>query len=87
VDEARAWVRDFMVWYNHEHCHSRIRFVTPAQRHRGEDHEILAKRHAVYQAARAMHPERWSGETRDWSPIGAVMLNPDRTEVALQRVA
>jgi putative transposase len=87
VDEARAWVRDFMTWYNHEHCHSRIRFVTPAQRHRGEDHDILAKRHAVYQAARAMHPERWSGETRDWSPIGAVMLNPDRSEVVIQRVA
>lgn len=87
VDEARAWVRDFMAWYNHEHCHSRIRFVTPAQRHRGEDHDILAKRHAVYQAARAMHPERWSGETRDWSPIGTVMLNPDRTDVVLQKVA
>jgi putative transposase len=87
VDEARAWVRDFMSWYNHEHCHSRIRFVTPAQRHRGEDHDILAKRHAVYQTARALHPERWSGETRDWSPIGAVMLNPDRTEVVLQKVA
>jgi hypothetical protein len=28
-------VRDFIRWYNHEHRHSRIRFVTPAQRHRG----------------------------------------------------
>jgi putative transposase len=87
LDEARAWVCDFMTWYNHEHCHSRISFVTPAQRHRGVDYKILAKRHAVYQAARAMHPERLSGETRDWSPIGAVMLNSDRTEVVLQRVA
>jgi putative transposase len=56
----------------------RIRFVTPAQRHRGEDEAILAKRDSVYQAAKAEHPERWSGTTRNWSPIGTVMLNPER---------
>jgi putative transposase len=56
IDAARAWVRDFIAWYNSEHRHSRIRFVTPAQRHRGEDKEILAKRDAVYQAARTAAP-------------------------------
>ena len=40
LDAARCWVRDFIRWYNHEHRHSRIRFVTPAQRHRGEDQEV-----------------------------------------------
>lgn len=60
------------------HRHSRIRFVTPAQRHRGEDQEILAKRHALYQQARNQHPHRWSGATRNWQPIGAVTLNPER---------
>ena len=80
LDAAREWVRDFMTWYNEEHRHSRIRFVTPNQRHRGEDKALLAKRDAVYQAARARHPTRWSGKTRDWTPIGAVMLNPDRSE-------
>lgn len=78
LNAARAWVRDFMRWYNHEHRHSRIRFVTPAQRHRGDDQDILARRHALYQEARARHPERWSGKTRNWEPIGAVMLNPDK---------
>jgi putative transposase len=78
-------VRDFIAWYNQEHRHSRIRFVTPAQRHHGEDKVILAKRDAVYQAARAAHPERWSGETRNWSPIGAVMLNPERPEMKCQK--
>jgi putative transposase len=81
---ARAWVRDFMAWYNEEHCHSRICFVTPAQRHRGEDGDILAKRHALYQAARDRHPERWSGKTRNWLPIGEVMLNPERQVVGMQ---
>jgi putative transposase len=80
LEAAREWVRDFMTWYNEEHRHSRIRFVTPNERHRGEDKALLAKRDAVYQAARARHPTRWSGKTRDWTPIGAVMLNPDRSE-------
>ena len=78
IEAARAWVRDFIVWYNQEHRHSRIRFVTPAQRHRGEDREILAGRHALYQRARARTPRRWSGRTRNWEPIGAVALNPER---------
>jgi putative transposase len=69
-----------MRWYNHEHRHSRIRFVTPAERHRGVDQQVLARRHALYQQARALHPGRWSGKTRNWEPIGAVMLNPDREQ-------
>jgi len=59
------------------HRHSGIRFVTPVQRHRGEDREILAKRKAVYEAAKERNPTRWSGETRDWSPDTEVWLNPE----------
>jgi hypothetical protein len=65
-------------WYNHEHQHSAIRFVTPAQRHARRDDAILAQRHAVYTAARDRHPARWSGRTRNWSPITTVRLNPER---------
>ncbi len=32
----------------------------------------------LYQAARESNPRRWSGQTRDWTPIGAVTLNPER---------
>uniref|UniRef100_E6QU61 Transposase n=1 Tax=mine drainage metagenome TaxID=410659 RepID=E6QU61_9ZZZZ len=78
LDEARRWVRCFIEWYSHQHRHSGIRFVTPAQRHKGEDKTLLAKRHQVYQAARECHPERWSGKTRDWSWVDQVHLNPDR---------
>jgi putative transposase len=87
LDAARAWVRDFMRWYNHEHRHSRIRFVTPAERHRGVDQQVLARRHALYQQARALHPGRWSGKTRNWEPIGAVMLNPDREQLQQKEAA
>lgn len=81
VDEARLWVQGFVRWYNLEHRHSALRFVTPDQRHRGDDQSLLAARHQVYQRARAARPERWSGKTRNWSPIGSVWLNPERLEV------
>jgi transposase InsO family protein len=76
LEAARAWVASFVHWYNHEHRHSGIRYVTPQQRHEGDDQEILARRQATYEKARARHPERWTGSTRDWSPIETVTLNP-----------
>lgn len=78
---ARQWAADFVHWYNLEHRHSGIRYVTPAQRHAGEDRHILAARHAVYLDARERNPARWSRHTRDWTPIGAVTLNPERDAV------
>jgi putative transposase len=84
---ARAWVHDFIVWYNHQHRHRRIRFVTPAQRHRGNDHAVLKKRQAVYEAAKATRPDRWSGNTRNWEPIRAVRLNPERPALPLSEAA
>jgi len=57
LEAAQQWVCAFVQWYNHEHRHSRIRFVTPAQRHQGKDHDILAKRHTLYVAAKAEKPE------------------------------
>lgn len=76
LEAAREWVECFVRWYNTEHRHSGIKFVTPAQRHAGRDVEILAERKAVYAKACARHPERWTGSTRDWAPIEEVRLNP-----------
>lgn len=78
VTEARQWVTGLVAWYNHEHRHSAIRFVTPAQRHEGLDDGLLDNRKAVYEAARAKHPQRWTGSSRNWQKIQAVHLNPDK---------
>ncbi|EGV27484.1 Integrase catalytic region [Thiorhodococcus drewsii AZ1] len=78
LEDAQRWVHRFVGGYNTEHRHSAIRFVTPEQRHRGEDPQILAQRHALNQVARDQHPERWSGPTRNWTPITVVSLNPER---------
>lgn len=74
---ARQWVLAFVGWYNDAHRHSAIRYVTPAERHAGQDTSILATRDRVYHAARQANPGRWSGSTRNWTPIGAVWLNPE----------
>lgn len=76
VENAHDWVTRFVDWYNTEHRHSAIRFVTPDDRHFGRETALLARRHGVYQRAQARHPERWSRGTRDWSPVGPVRLNP-----------
>ena len=78
---ARAWASHFVHWYNVDHRHSAIRYVSPSQRHDGDDHAILAGRHALYIEARARNPVRWARHTRDWTPIGAVTLNPERDSV------
>jgi transposase InsO family protein len=81
LDAARAWASDFVHWYNVDHRHSGIRYVSPAQRHAGHDHAILGARHALYAQARERNPARWSGQTRDWTPVGPVTLNPERDAV------
>jgi putative transposase len=78
LDEAREWMRRFVKWYNTEHLHSGIRFVTPQSRHEGTDTVILKNRHDVYENARRLNPLRWSGKTRNWSPITEVHLNPGK---------
>ena len=84
IEEATAWAEQFVAWYNHEHRHSKIGFVTPDQRHRGEDIAILERRRALYKAARARHPERWTRHTRRWDRPALVALNPsDETRVRL----
>jgi len=82
IGAARAWVAQFVAWYNDVHLHSAIRFVTPADRHAGRDSAILAQRRRIYAAARRRRPDRWTGSTRNWSPIETVALNPERAAAA-----
>jgi len=76
IEDARAWVRELVHWYNYEHQHSGINFVTPNQCHTGVYVDVLNRRKEVYEQAKLKHPERWSKATRDWSPHQSVALNP-----------
>jgi len=81
LQHARDWASRFVHWYNHDHRHSAIRYVSPAQRHAGHDQHILAARHTLYVQAKAAHPRRWARHTRNWNPITVVTLNPERDAV------
>lgn len=78
LHEAREWVSGFQLWYNEVHRHSGLKFVTPGQRHRGEDGPIFNKRKVIYEAAKTKNPERWSGSIRNWEPEKIVYLNPGK---------
>ncbi|VAW92842.1 Mobile element protein [hydrothermal vent metagenome] len=85
IEAARQWVHGFVRWYNEEHRHSAIRYVTPGQRHRGEDKVILEERKAVYEAAKEKNPQRWSGDIRNWNLVTEVWLNPPKEVRAEER--
>ncbi len=76
LEEARQWILGFVRWYNQKHKHRSIQFVTPNQRHTGEDQQILEHRRQVYAQAKQRHPERWARQTRAWSCEPMVWLNP-----------
>lgn len=78
ITEAREWVERFVTWYNTEHRHSEINYVTPESKHKGHDFEILKKRTLLYEQAKANHPLRWTKEVRKWTQITEVLLNPTK---------
>jgi len=87
IEEAREWVLSFSRWYNTEHKHSSLKFTTPDQRHTGEADEILKHRQHVYDAAKERHPNRWSGDTRNWDLPNDVWLNPEKEQLDLSKAA
>ena len=87
IEQARKWVSGFVYWYNEIHRHSALKFVTPAQRHRGQDIDILQRRKQVYLSAKMRHPARWSGSIRNWQRIELVCLNPNKSKPQAKQAA
>jgi transposase InsO family protein len=84
VEQAQSWVDGFVFWYNTQHLHSSIRFVTPDDRHFGREEHILTNRRKVYEKARNRNPNRWSKNIRNWNPVHQVWLNPEKGNDAIQ---
>ena len=85
VEDARAWVARFVAWYNEQHLHSSIGFVTPSSRHAGDDVAILDERRKTYEAARDRHPTRWARHTRPWVRPEIVTLHPESDRISQTR--
>ncbi len=77
LTETRDWVDNFVTWYNDEHKHSKLNFVSLGKRHAMQDKDIWSNRKNVLEAAQKINPMRWPNGIRNCEPIGAVMLNPD----------
>ena len=82
LDEAKRWMIGFVNWYNDEHLHSGIKFVTPSQRHQGLDRGVLNKRMDVYLKAKEKYPERWGTRSvKNFDYIEEVYLNHLQKEI------
>lgn len=73
---SRSWMANFVNWYNTEHKHSGIGYITPDQRHSGLGKEIMTKRNMTISEAYATNPERWSSKPAMWDNAETVYLNP-----------
>lgn len=80
IDQTQSWVDGFVFWYNTQHQHSAIRYVTPDDRHYSREEQILANRRKLYEEARRRHPKRWSNQIRNWNPVRTVRLNPEKKD-------
>mgnify|MGYP000866027600 FL=1 len=79
IEHARDWMADFVNWYNTEHLHSSIGYVTPNEMRSGKAYEIFNKRNEVMETAKIQHPERWeSQKTKVWKAAERVVLKRDR---------
>jgi putative transposase len=74
LEAARGWVERFVTWYNGQHHHSALCFVTPDDRYFGREHGVLARRRAVYERSKAEQPLRWTRRPRDWRPAGPLRI-------------
>ena len=60
IEHARALSGDLFQWYNHEHHHSALGLLTPADVHYGRAAAKTAQRAAALAEAYARHPERFA---------------------------
>ncbi len=87
LTEFNTWMLAFVLKYNTVDKHNGIKYVTPHERHEGLDIEILRKRAAVYEDARAKNPNRWSKKIKDFDWIKLVYLNPKHSKSEKKRIA
>jgi putative transposase len=80
VEDAQGWMHKFVRWYNQDHKHSGLKFVTPTQRHSGQAAAIMVHREQVYSEAKSRNPRRWTQQTRNWKLEDEVWLNPERIQ-------
>jgi len=84
LDQARAWVEQFVPWYNHKHYHSSLEGHTPASVHDGTWKEVHAQRVTTMARLHAQHPERFTRAPVIKTPMAQVAINHKISDDRLQ---
>ena len=87
IEDARSFCQDFFPWYNTEHYHSGIGFLTPEDVHYGQAEEIIKEREKVLKIAFEKHPNRFKGKVpKPMALPEAVWINkplPNKSDSAI----
>jgi putative transposase len=76
LEDARGFSRDFFGWYNDEHHHSGLGFLTPRDVHYGLAADRIERRAAVLAEAHGRYPQRFvKGRPRPQPPPAAAWIN------------
>ncbi len=85
IADGRSFGQSFFPWYNHEHRHSGLGFLTPAFVHFGQATTVRAQRQHVLAAAYTAHPERFvNGRPHPADLPTAVWINPPPKKATAQ---
>ena len=80
IEDARVWIREYVRWYNEEHRHEGLAFLTPLQVHTGQTEVVLAARQQVLDKAYEAHPERFGKAPKVKRPPKEVWINGPKGE-------
>lgn len=80
LGHGEAFCQQFFHWYNKEHYHSGIAWLTPESVHYKRDNVILEQRHAILQKAFFEHPERFNHKQPQLKKLPeSVYINPPQS--------
>ncbi|MCX7119928.1 MAG: IS3 family transposase [Legionellales bacterium] len=80
IEHAEAFCQQFFTWYNKEHYHSGIAWLTPESVHYQQGASILKQRHDVLMQAFLANPGRFSNKQPQLKKVpDSVYINPPQT--------
>jgi len=87
LEDSRSFGHIFFPWYNTEHYHSGIGFLTPEDVHYGRAEQIIKEREKVLKIAFEKHPHRFKGKIPQPMAVPkAAWINkpsPDESELVI----
>ena len=91
IEHARVFCQTFFPWYNHEHRHSGIGYLTPAAMHSGQAQQCYGARQSVLDGAFLLNPARFT-QRHPVPPAlptaaGINWPKPDRDEILDPRIS